>query len=284
VKRANRIHLGSWAIFSDIAGWIRENPDNPIVTIAAVAIPPERVKKRRAQLLEAFDGAPVKWKKGGLTGWRRIAHVITKSEVHVAVSQVYRVGEPWRQFYSQTNAFLSAAATRLGEVPVYLSADNNMRMTLLMKGFAALSGRLMRMRYPSTARQATFHADIVCDSDLKGAEAEAFWCRAVEEWPTKNSELLDVYGVHQTVRARLASDESEPLLLLPDYVAGLYHHADPRTWLAVPVAPPQDASLAVEELRARKKARLHELPEDFSDTFPLVHDDLGRVRVRDLMA
>jgi hypothetical protein len=70
-------------------------------------MPPETVKKRRAQVLEAFAHAPVKWKAGGAEGWNRILPITTKRDVHVAISQVHRAGTPWGQFYDQAKAFLT---------------------------------------------------------------------------------------------------------------------------------------------------------------------------------
>jgi hypothetical protein len=154
-----------------------------------------------------------------------------------------------------------------------------MRMMLLIKGFAGLSERLLAIRHPWNAKVASFRMDIVTDSDLKGEEAQALFRRAIEDWPN-HSRLFDELGVRQTVQARLATEETEPLLLLSDYVAGVYHHADPRTHLASPIATPLEASTAVEKLRARMLKRLHELPEDFDETFALDHDEHGQVKVR----
>ncbi len=107
MKRIAEIHLGAWTIFCDIAGWVQENPDNPIVTIAAVAMPPETVKKWRAQVLEAFVHAPVKWKAGGVEGWNRILPITTKRDVHVAISQVHRAGTPWGSSTIRQKHFLT---------------------------------------------------------------------------------------------------------------------------------------------------------------------------------
>jgi hypothetical protein len=82
--------------------------------------------------------------------------------------------------------------------------------------------------------------DIVADSELKGPEAEKVWREAIEEWPSR-SRLSVELGVRKTARARLETEEREPLLLLPDYVAGIYHHADPRTRLARPIVTPKQA-------------------------------------------
>ena len=82
--------------------------------------------------------------------------------------------------------------------------------------------------------------DIVADSELKGPEAEKVWREAIEEWPSR-SRLSVELGVWKTARARLEPEEREPLPLLPDYVAGIYHHADPRTRLARPIVTPKQA-------------------------------------------
>jgi hypothetical protein len=163
------------------------------------------------------------------------------------------------QFYDQAKAFLDDAEPRLKGRPVYLTADNIMRILLLSKGFAGLTGRMLRARYPWGSRPARLHMDIVADSELKGPEDEKVWREAIEEWPSR-SRLSVELGVRKTARARLEPEEREPLLLLPDYVAGIYHHADPRTRLARPIVTPEQASSLVQGLRPSLGGRLYELP------------------------
>jgi hypothetical protein len=95
-------------------------------------------------------------------------------------------GHPLGQFYDQAKAFLDDAEPRLKGRPVYLTADNIMRILLLSKGFAGLIGRVVRARYPWGSRPARLHMDIVADSELKGPEAEKVWREAIEEWPSRS--------------------------------------------------------------------------------------------------
>ena len=278
VKR-DQVHLGAWTIFCDIAGHVSENPDNPIVTVAAVAVPPERIGHVRKRLLRAFDQTPMKWKKGGLDGWSSVAHVITRFDLPVAVSQLHRSGEAWTRFFAQARTCLEAAGERLVNKSAF-TPDNVVRMLLLSRGFSGLTGRLIRSRYPWGALPATIDIEEVADSDLKGPEAEELFKTSIAQWPD-NSRLRGEFNVVPTARARIATDDDEPLLLLPDYVAGLYHHADPRTRLFLPVVLPTDAEQAVLNFQTRMGKKLHELPGDFDESYPLDHDDLGKVRVRD---
>jgi hypothetical protein len=56
--------------------------------------------------------------------------------------------------------------------------------------------------------------------------------------------------------------------LLPDYLAGVYHHAEPRARLARPVVPADDARAAVADFQMRHHTLRVEVDE-FDGTYPI---------------
>jgi hypothetical protein len=111
----------------------------------------------------------------------------------------------------------------------------------------------------------------VTDTDFRDQETEEQFRESVLEWPL-TTRLITSLGVHPDVRdARCETEQKEPLLLLADYVAGVYHHADPRTNLGDPVVSAEEASAAIHNLRRRLEVGhlLFENPVDFHDEYPL---------------
>lgn len=274
------VHLGSWALFCDLSGRVRGPVDNPIVTTAAVAVPVDLVRPVRTQVRRLFPGERTKWKYGKLPGFEKVVRVLEGRGLAVAVNQLH-IGDlkKWTRYFEQGKEFVAEAGTHLKEVPPYLEPSMTLRMRLLGGGFAQLVGRLMRLRYREEVSAFSIELEIVVDTDFRDEETEEQFITSVVEWaPT--SRLVTELGVRPLVRqVRCKTEQAEPLLLLPDYIAGVYHHADPRTVLGQSVVTPSDASRAVHDLRRRLGAGrvLFENAEDFNEEYPLDHDEKGRV-------
>jgi hypothetical protein len=146
-------------------------------------------------------------------------------------------------------------------------------MYLLSRAFAKLIGWLLRARQPwDTSKPVIFDVELVLDTDISNADAREWFTTWLEQgWP-KQTRLISELNVYPRVRARFSTEQDEPLLLLPDYLAGVYHHADPRAQLGAPVAGPEEASQAIHELRRRHGTLLYEDTEDFNEEYPLDHE------------
>jgi len=265
------VHLGAWTIFCDIAGQVSESPDNPIVTVAAVGVAREVLRQIRGRLVRSFNGTPTKWKRGGLSGAARIAALTVAYRLPTAVAQCHRSTEKWSRFYTQATKFRSKARMDLDKPLGYLDGNEVMRMYLMGQGFSQLVGRLLKDRHPWGDRRATLDLEVVIDTDMHEAETRQQFKEALQEWAVK-SRLHEELEVEPSITCEVQTEQEEPLLLFPDYIAGIYQHADPRARLGHPVASPDDASRLVQELRLRLGSRLYENPEDFAQEYPLDHD------------
>lgn len=268
MRSERRVHLGSWTFFCDISGRVRQTIDSPIVTTAAVAVPVDLVSTLRTRMRRLFPGDKMKWKYGGLAGLERIVDVLVTHDLALAVYQLH-IGDAasWIRYFEQGKEFMS----RTGDDAAYLQPSMTLRMRLLAGTFAQLFGRMLRARYREEAGSSSVELRIVTDTDFRDEETEEQFCESVLEW-SLTSRLIAELGVHPEVReARCETEQSEPLLLLADYIAGVYHHADPRTNLEDPVVSAEEASAAVLDLRRRLEVGrlLFENPEDFHDEYPL---------------
>ncbi len=126
-------------------------------------------------------------------------------------------------------------------------------------------------------KPAVLDIELVLDTDIPNAAARDWFTAWLEQdWP-KATRITPELNVYPVVRARFSNEEDECLLLLPDYLAGLYHHADPRARLGAPVAKPEEASRAIHAFRRRHLPRLYEHAEEFDEEYPLDHDRDGNV-------
>jgi hypothetical protein len=266
------VHLGSWAIFCDIAGQVSESPANPVVTTAAVGVPSDVCETLRRRLVRAFGGAAVKWKHGKLEGLRLLQKAAAPYHYRAAVLDLYREAESWTRFYRQAAEFRDRARADTGKRLWYLDGNEVMRMLLMGEGFSQLIGRLLRSRHPWGDREATLDLVLVVDTDIREAESRAQFSMTLEQW-AKESRLHRALGVSPSIVARVQTEQEEPLLLLADYLAGLYQHADPRSRLDFPVVTPEDASRAVSELRRCLGGRLYEMTDEFDFEYPLAFSD-----------
>jgi hypothetical protein len=81
-------------------------------------------------------------------------------------------------------------------------------------------------RHPRGKRHATVDLELVVDTDCTKPRLGNN-SRALLDW-TKNSHLHLDLDVSLVSLGRVETEQDEPLLLLPDYIEGVYHHADPR--------------------------------------------------------
>ena len=256
---------------------MQEKTGNPVVTAATVAVAQEAARSVRTKLSRSLPGDRAKWKYGKLDGFKAVVDCIAGHSLRFAVSQIYVSDESqWARFFLQGHEFVRVATTK-GAGGSYLEPHLALKMHLLNLSSAALLGRIMRARSRGARGGAAIEIEFTADTDLRDTETEAFFQAALLEWPTR-TRLYSELGIRPIVRdARCETEQAEPLLLLPDYLAGVYHHADPRTKLGSPVVSPEEASLAIKDLRQRTGALLYEETRDFSLEYPLDHDESGDV-------
>lgn len=270
------VHLGTWTLYADIAGQVSKSPQNPVVTSAAVAIAPEIESAVRRQVLQRFHGEPKKWKHGKLDGLARVVALVAKYHLPAAVVHVHRTSERWMRFYDQAQVFNRQALEKVGRSLSFLDGEEVMRLQLMAHALAHLVGCVLRQRYVQGAGPATTDLEWVIDSDLKTEETRELYRYSLRQW-VHTTELPDVLDIHPTFRGRVATEQEEPLLLIPDYFAGVFQHADDRAVLAAPVVSQTEAARAIEDLRHQLTSRLHEKAVDFDEEYPLDHDEHGRL-------
>jgi len=194
------------------------------------------------------------------------------------VYQLYRDIARWRSFFLEAEAFLETAPAIVQEnPPVFLQAVALVRIMLLSRGIASFRGRLLSVAHPWRARQSEIRFEIVSDADLPTDEGRRWYCSALINDAVTPSPLRSQLGVSTHATARCTTEQEEPLLLLPDYIAGAFHHADPQTTLGMPVVTAEGAASVVEDFRRRHVRFLLEKVDNFDRVFPVDYDTAGNL-------
>jgi hypothetical protein len=274
------VHLGSWVFFSDLSGQVTTKLANPIITAVAVAIPKDLVSPLRTQVRRQV---PAKWKTGRLAGLSTVVGLIERHGLRVAVSQLHVADEAkWETYIGDGEAFRQMAVARAGKPLHYLQPELWLRAELLMRPSAHIMGRLLSARHQPEVEAYRIDIEVVTDTDLRTQDTVEQFRVTVLRWP-EITRVRQILGLHPTVLdVRCETEQVEPLLMLPDYLAGVYQHADTRTRLAAPVVSGEEAVLAVEQVRRQLGEDLFVDTFDFDDMYPLGHDAVGRVfHIRD---
>lgn len=271
--------IGAWTFFCDVAGQV-QSAHNPIVTVAAVAIPRDLVKPVRSRLVaRAFAGVPVKWKTGQLGGLSKVVSLVVQFKLHISIAQVHCTDPAtWQGYFAQGDAFVEGASRYLppGQIRRADWMPTVMLKTyLLADAFARLTGWVIGDRRPWGSGPVDVDLHLITDDDFSDRITARTFAERVATAAQNAPSILKDLGVVQVVKSSCLTEQAEPLLLLPDYLAGIYHHAEPRTRLANPVVAPEAARAAVADFQ-RRHSRLRVQEDEFDGTYPLGWDAAGR--------
>jgi hypothetical protein len=267
-----RRQIGAWSFFCDSSGQVYAD-HNPIVTVAAIAIPRETVGTVRSRLVRAFDDPPVKWKVGGLTGLSKVVAVITRFKLHVSIAHVHCTDPAtWANFFAQGDEFVRGAQSYLPPDDPLRAADwvpaVMLKSLLLGDGFARLQGWILAGLFPWERGPVTIDLHLITDNDFSDLVTAETYAQRLSMAFKNAPSLPAIRGVVPLVTSRCLTEQDEPLLLLPDYLAGVYHHAEPLARLAKPVVPAAEARAAVADFQMRHRRLRAEFVE-FDGTYPM---------------
>lgn len=264
--------LGSWVVFADVAGRIGPGEDATLAVLAVVAMPPELRRQIRGKLCRGFDGQPKKWAAGGLVGLRVAAAAIQEAGLPVLIKTIHHCSpQPWTQFWARGNAFIEEMAALTKEKVGYLGPDPMLRTMVYMSALGAMTGLLLRLRgvEPEPAAPRPFYFTVVNDTDISDPTAQKFFASYLRDWPRYSSGFLQSIGVVPITSVEFKREQEEPLLLLPDYLAGAFYHADERARLVKPVAERDDVRAEVSNLVRRHDGLLVHQEGQVLDEYPL---------------
>ena len=264
--------MGRITLFADIAGRVaRDTNGNERVSVGAVGI-------ETCKLDAALSLLPIsipKWRDATPETLAAVMEILEKHVDAIAVVDVDKHVPEWEKFHedaARVNAWMSS---HLRGPTGFTKAANVAKFWLFGYGVTIATATAIRLRRLTTlldyrGREYVQQA-VVCDGEIEGRDnVEAFH----HLWKTRNRQqpLTQSLGIHiVTDSVTLASEQSSPLLNLPDYAAGLVHAAlsPTNTMCASPISREQVA-LAFDRVRAIPCSVIEQIRFDvsFADVFP----------------
>lgn len=256
--------------YSDIAGQLTASSANADrVTVASVYLPAGGLKAIRKQLPPSFP----KWRNATDAHVEYVVALILRESLSVSAGAVDKTTPEWKTFWEDASDTHSGVASIEGGSVGFLKAATMIKFILFGTAAAAALGHAvftgMIPRHPSQRGKIAIEEAVVLDNEIHGDDnREAL----VDIWRKINSHqpLSNSAGVTRTVKTvQLTTEQLEPLLLLPDYVAGLVQAS--RSQADVLLRSQVTPQAAVAGLRnLQQSGRL----VDFSDTVRLKYFDI----------
>ncbi len=265
--------FGSWLMVFDTSGQVRRDNDSVVLTLAGVGIARENVDTVRALIEERLGGAPVKWRDGGLRGFKAAARIIESETLRIAVSHVTGISnDAWRAFWDEGRQKASQLQKLTGQSANFAAGDSASRLLLFAIIFAHCSAHVLKQRgWKSPAppeRKDTVHFAAIFDTDIHNPEARAVLTETLRYWVAKGR-FARTANLDMQISGRFQTEQEEPLILLADYIAGAFNHAHVDAVIAKPVAPLEEVREAIRKFRNALGARLQEVNQPFEEIHPL---------------
>lgn len=212
-------------LFVDMAGQrSRSLAGSPRVTAAAVALPTADLPGIRERLPNG-----IKWKNITEPMAREVIGLLVRDSVAVAAATVNCDTEAWGKALADEQALHSQIASEShanagwAKLPVVLAYELLSRACWLALAHFLRMNRAPKILDPHGL--ATIECSVVSDEEFSGEENvdtfKSFWND--EHIPVKKLAALGFRVRYPDVN--LTTEQNEPLLLLPDVVAGLVHSA-----------------------------------------------------------
>lgn len=209
------------SLFLDIAGRVtKESQIDSYFTVASVIIPTADVKKVRTRL---GDNLP-KWRNATSESLSLVADCVSEYSVASTVVKIEKKQPAWGKFCEKASEYHGYLTKTLNEKVGFAKPGNVLKRRIL--GLGAATGLGLHIRYHG--RPELFDQDglnmlrleITCDSDIQGTENRETFKTFWEKWAKSPRLPHDLLIRAYIDRVEFKTEEDEPVLQLPDYLAG----------------------------------------------------------------
>lgn len=205
----------------DIAGRFTRDGANLSVTTGGVAIAADRADYVRSLLPPDLP----KWGQCTLAQAKEVGRIVARECLAVGAITRDLATPAWQKFWKDSTAHEHILNRLQGGKAGLLKPANIARSMALLDGAVVASGHAAYLSKATERSKAhgpiAIDQTLIFDDELGGESREAF----MELWNgarlQPNTQAVGV--TFKTCDVRLTTEQDEPLLLLPDYVAGLHH-------------------------------------------------------------
>lgn len=225
-------NLPDITIFLDAAGRFSRNDLSTPIVFAGIAIENRKLPKIREGLLRIINGKKVKWSNvdNNIDLAKKMFQSIVKQQLLASIS-TYRKSNPcWGKYWEEGEKIYQTGITNAQESMPYAKPSMNLKFNLYSNEAARLWGYYIRSCYPKMAshRPDKTHfqnVSVVIDTDIDGASNQAV-IKKVFDATTEMPRVKDLLNLKLEHSLQLKTEEEEPILLIPDFLAGYTYSAE----------------------------------------------------------
>ena len=262
--------FGSWLMLFDTAGQVRRDNDSPVFTLAGVAVANENSQVVRTLVERQL---PTKWRDGGPAGFKIAENIIVGQTLRVSVTHLTGIAEEqWQAFWDEGQR-QSAKLKQVTKQRVDFAGGNSAsRLLLFAMIFAHTFGHVLLRRGwktpapPNLRDAAQFSA--IFDTDISDPETRSVLTETLQYNATRGR-FATFANLDMDIDACFKTEQEEPLLLLADYVAGVFHHAHRDAVIGKPVAPLPEVRDMAETFYKAMGSNLRIVDQPFEEIHPL---------------
>ncbi len=202
-----------------------------------------------------------------------VVDVILKEVLACCVASVDKTTEHWATFWQDAEDVHARTASLAGGSIGYVKAANLVKYLLFAQAATlAFTQAIKTGAIPATLRKRgtlTITEALILDNEIQGEENRGAFAEILRATNAKQP-LTNSLGLKRVVSTlQLTTEQAEPLLLLPDYVAGIVQAMKSRADTLAPSAVTRDAT-------RRLLGRLQQSPcfTELSDPLPMKYEDI----------
>jgi hypothetical protein len=208
-------------ILSDIAGQVtRSSAGSDLITTAAIAIDADDARYLRGRLVDM-----PKWAFSSESDAENVVGMIRGMALSSATISTEKTNPEWNEFWDRAPQLQSKISSQDRRPANFARASNVLRLTMFGDAITIASAKAVERRRGGIVNvlgREIIDRTIICDSDIAGESVEVF--RELWDAGDVRQPLINTMGLQlQTRDVIVTSEDEEPLLLLPDYLAGLGH-------------------------------------------------------------
>jgi hypothetical protein len=212
-------------IFLDAAGRYSHSKETPIV-FCAVGMQTKKVHEVREHFLKAIDGNLVKWSdsEGNLETAKAVFRLLTEQRLVWIAQIIWKNTPEWDCYFEDGNTLYEKCVKNAQEAAPYAKPMNTFKLHhfgLSSADFLGLYLALHPLMLPPKNRPVQrITVNAVFDSDIQGATNQKIFQNVFAGLGGDLPNTIQATRIKPHFKVLITTEQAEPLLLLPDHVAG----------------------------------------------------------------
>jgi hypothetical protein len=216
-------------LLGDIAGQISAKSLNADkVTVGCICVPSGALSFIREQIPANFP----KWRNAEDSNIDFVVNLLLRESMSICAASLDKTTQEWIEFWEDASEVHIKTASLAGGSISFIKAANLIKFMQFSEAATLAFAHALKIgtipKIMDHKKRLHVHEEIIVDNDIQGSEnIDAF----VDILRASNSHqpLMNSLGVVRTITSlRVTTEDIEPLLLLPDYIAGIFHAANSK--------------------------------------------------------